>query len=199
MEGRTYSIQGLGKVGMKIAESLLEAGGDVFVTDINQEAITDLVEKAETLRGNVQVVDHLEIYRVSADVFIPCAMGGVLNERTINELRVQAIVGSANNQLAHSTDAALLHDKGILYAPDYIVNAGGLIQVADELYGPSKERVLQKTRTIYHTLLQLYRESAATGKNTVEAAQDRLQRQMKEQQHRSNFFSRNVRPKWDFK
>lgn len=199
LEGRTYSIQGLGKVGMKIAESLLEAGGDVFVTDINQEAIADLVEKAETLRGNVQVVDHLEIYRVSADVFIPCAMGGVLNERTINELRVHAIVGSANNQLAHSTDAALLHDKGILYAPDYIVNAGGLIQVADELYGPSKERVLQKTRTIYHTLLQLYRESAATGKNTVEAAQDRLQRQMKEQQHRSNFFSRNVRPKWDFK
>lgn len=125
LEGRTYSIQGLGKVGMKIAESLLEAGGDVFVTDINQEAIAELVEKAETLRGNVQVVDHLEIYRVSADIFIPCAMGGVLNERTISELRVHAIVGSANNQLAHSSDAALLHDKGILYAPDYIVNAGG--------------------------------------------------------------------------
>ena len=107
---------------------------------------------------------------MDADVFMPCAIGGVINEQTIPKLKVKAIVGSANNQLAHPEDAYKLYERGILYAPDYIVNAGGLIQVADELYGVNKKRVLLKTKNIYEAIFNLYKEAQAYNITTVEAA-----------------------------
>ncbi|NBJ67914.1 MULTISPECIES: Glu/Leu/Phe/Val dehydrogenase [Clostridia] len=197
LEGKVYALQGLGKVGRKIALHLLEAGAEVYVTDINESVISEFLEEANTFQSAVHVVSPLEIYQVNADVFMPCAMGGVMNESTIQMLNVKAVVGSANNQLAHETDAELLYEKGILYAPDYIVNAGGLIQVADEQYGANKKRVLQKTKSIYQMILQLYAEAQANRITTVEAANRKYARRLEEQRNRNNFYSRNRRPKWD--
>lgn len=146
LHGKTYAIQGLGKVGRKVAERLLKEGADLYVCDIHPTAIEAIVSYAKKLGANVKVVQGTEIYRTDADIFVPCAFGNVVNDNTIHVLKVKAIVGSANNQLLDVRHGQLLKEKGILYAPDYIVNAGGLIQVADELYGLNKERVLQKQK-----------------------------------------------------
>ncbi|SCB73759.1 phenylalanine dehydrogenase [Fictibacillus enclensis] len=155
----SYSIQGLGKVGYKVAEQLIAAGARVYVTDINPQAQQSIVERAELLPGSVEVVEGNEIYGVDADIFVPCALGGVVNDETIDRLKVKAVVGSANNQLLEDKHGIYLQQKGILYGPDYIVNAGGLIQVADELYGPNKARVLNQTKAIYDSLLEIYKQT----------------------------------------
>lgn len=196
---KTYSIQGLGKVGFKVAEHLLEAGASIYVTDINKEVLRLIEEKAAQTNGSVKIVDSAEIYHVDADVFIPCALGGIINDHTVEQLKVKAVVGSANNQLLEAKHGKILHDLGILYAPDYIVNAGGLIQVADELYGPNKDRVLAKTKAIYTSLLEIYREAELDSITTEEAANRKCEKRLEEQRTRSNFFTRDRRPKWNIK
>lgn len=193
---KTFSIQGLGKVGFKVAEHLLEAGASVYVTDINKDVLGLIEEKANHSKGSVKVVDNAEIYQVEADVFIPCALGGIINDHTVEQLQVKAVVGSANNQLLEAKHGKMMHDKGILYAPDYIVNAGGLIQVADELYGPDKDRVLAKTKAIYTSLLEIYKEAELDSITTDEAANRKCDKRIEEQRARSNFFARDRRPKW---
>jgi len=198
LSGKTYAIQGLGKVGFKVSEHLLEAGADLYVTDINEKAIEDIVAKGKEYNRNVTVVGPEEIYSVDADVFVPCAMGGVLNDDTITQLKVKAVVGSANNQLLTDDHIHQLVEKGILYAPDYIVNAGGLISVADELYGANKERVLLKTKAIYSTLIDVFRQAEEKNMTTLEAANEKCHETINAQKNRSNFFSRHIRPKWNF-
>ncbi|WP_221568203.1 Glu/Leu/Phe/Val dehydrogenase dimerization domain-containing protein [Alkalihalobacillus sp. TS-13] len=197
LSGKTYSIQGLGKVGYKVAEKLLEDGADLYVTDINESAIRRIIEHAEGLKGNVKVVEGDEIYSVPADVFVPCALGGIINDETIEKLKVKAVVGSANNQLLRDEHGKFLQEKGIIYAPDYIVNAGGLIQVSDELYSPNKDRVLAKTKAIYDTLMEIYQKSNEQSISTAESANqfcnDRLTKRMK----RNSFFSHKKRQKWN--
>lgn len=195
--GKSYAIQGLGKVGFKVAEALLEVGATLFVTDINQNAIDELLAKATDLKGEVQVVNGEEIYGAPADIFIPCALGGIINDETVSQLKVKAIVGSANNQLLQDHHGVVLQERGILYAPDYIVNAGGLIQVADELYGPNKARVLQKTKAIYDTLLQIYKQSGEKSISTVEAANHFCEDRIKNRLRRNSFFSHKKRQKWN--
>lgn len=196
--GKTFAIQGLGKVGFKVAEQLLEAGASLVVTDISQEAIEGIQTKAKAYAGNVTAVSSDEIYEADADVFIPCAMGGIINDETIEKLKVKAVVGSANNQLKEDYHAKMLHERGILYAPDYIVNAGGLIQVADELYGANKSRVLLKTKTIYQSILDIYKQSELDAITTLEAANRKCQQRLEEQRQRNNFYSRQKSPKWTF-
>lgn len=196
LSGKSYSIQGLGKVGFKVAERLMEEGADLFVTDINQQAIDALVTKAKNLGVGIKVVSSEEIYQQPADMFIPCALGGILNDATIEQLQVKAVVGSANNQLLELRHGQLLQDKGILYAPDYIVNAGGLIQVADELYSPNKERVLRQTKAIYNTLLNVYKQAEREGITTVEAANRFCEDRIEARTRRNSFFSHMKRPKW---
>lgn len=196
LSGRTYSIQGLGKVGIKVAEKLLTEGANLYVTDINQQAIDQLLAKAKSLGSAVKVVSSKEIYQVEADIFIPCAMGGIVNDQTIGCMTVKAIVGSANNQLLELRHGQMLKEKGILYAPDYIVNAGGLIQVADELYTPNKERILQKTKAIYKSLLQIYEYSDSQAITTVEAANQFCEKRIEARSRRNSFFSHLKRPKW---
>jgi phenylalanine dehydrogenase len=196
LSGKSYSIQGLGKVGYKVAEYLLENGADLFVTDINQKAIDQIVQKAQELGAGIKVVGSGEIYSQPADVFIPCAMGGIINDDTISQLQVKAVVGSANNQLKEVRHGLALQEKGILYAPDYIVNAGGLIQVADELYTPNKERVLKKTKAIYNSLLDIYSQAEKEGITTVEAANKFCENRMDARMRRNSFFSHMKRPKW---
>ncbi|WP_217589401.1 Leu/Phe/Val dehydrogenase [Lentibacillus saliphilus] len=197
--GRTYAIQGLGKVGFKVAKHLLKTGANIYVTDIYEETVARLQEQTKDLPGVVYAVEKDAIYDVAADVFVPCAMGGVLNDETINRLNVKAVVGSANNQLQAKAQADQLDKKGILYAPDYIVNAGGLIQVADELYGPNPERVMAKTESIYDAVLAIYDTARRKGITTNEAADMNCQQRIKEQQARNNFFTRGRSPKWTIK
>ena len=130
-------------------------------------------------------------------MFVPCAIGGIINDQTIDQLKVQAIVGAANNQLLHESHAEKLKQKGILYAPDYIVNGGGLIQVADELYGPNKKRVLAKTEAIYRSLLEVFTQADALNVTTVEAANHICEKRMDARKHRNSFFSPRKRNKWD--
>ena len=193
---KSYAIQGLGKVGYKVAEHLMEQGATLYVTDIFDEAIERIVEKGKMHGTKVHVVRSEEIYEVDAHIFVPCAMGSILNETTIASLKVDAVVGSANNQLTTPDMAMKLREKGILYAPDYIVNAGGLIQVSDELYEPNAERVLWKTKAIYDTLLDVYEVATNNGITTEEAANIKCEKTLLEQRHRNNFYSRDRRPKW---
>ena len=196
LHGKSYAIQGLGKVGYKVAERLLDEGADLYVTDISQKSIDQLVSKAKNMGAAIKVVSGDEIYSVDADVFIPCAIGGIINNETVDQLKVKAVVGSANNQLLELSHGKKLHEKGILYAPDYIVNAGGLIQVADELYEPNKERVLQKTSAIYNTLQNIYLQSENQQMTTVEAANLFCEERIHSRSRRNSFFSHMKRPKW---
>lgn len=197
--GKSYAIQGLGKVGYKVAEHLLTAGADLYVTDIHDKVLSSIQNRAKELGGTVTVVDGDAIYGVDADIFVPCAMGAVINDQTILRLTVKAVVGSANNQLKEKSHARMLTEKGILYAPDYIVNAGGLIQVADELYEPNKDRVLLKTKAIYDSLLEVYKQAKLDAITTEEAANRKCQKTMEEQRNRNNFFARTRRPKWSIR
>lgn len=199
LAGRTYAIQGLGKVGFKVAERLLAEGAHIYVTDINEDAIDRLMIKAKASNGKLNAVSSYEIYETDADIFIPCAMGGILHDETIKQLKVKAVVGSANNQLLELHHAKALQERGILFAPDYIVNAGGLIQVADELYTPNKERVLQKTKAIYNSLLEIYKAANEKGMTTMEAANKFCEYRIEARTRRNNFFAHQKRPKWSIR
>lgn len=127
---RHFAVQGVGKVGSSLVERLTKAGARVTITDVNSAA----VEYAEREFGATAVALD-DIWDVECDVFSPCAMGGALNEQTIPRLNCAAVVGSANNQLATPNDASRLSDRGITYAPDFVVNAGGIINIAQEANG----------------------------------------------------------------
>lgn len=199
LSGKTYAIQGLGKVGFKVAEQLLESGGDLYVTDINEKAIEAIQERAKQLGGTVRVVSGNDIYSADADMFVPCAFGGIINDDTLEMLKVKAIAGSANNQLLTEKHGEMLKNRGILYAPDYIVNGGGLIQVADELYGYNKERVLTKTKSIYTSLLEVYQQSELDDITTAQAANRLCEKRMEDRKKQNSFFSHTTRPKWDIR
>ncbi|WP_077324491.1 Leu/Phe/Val dehydrogenase [Virgibacillus siamensis] len=199
LSGAVYAIQGLGKVGFKVAEGLLEEGAEIYVTDISDDHVRAIMKKAESAPGIARYVPSDEIYSREADIFVPCAFGGVINDQTINELKVKAIAGSANNQLQTEQHGVELAKRGILYAPDYIINSGGLIQVADELYGANKERVLIKTKEIYNTLLNVYHQAKIGGQSTIEAANHICEKVLETRGRRNNFYTRAVKPKWDIR
>lgn len=170
LRGRTFAVQGVGKVGKRIVRHLWEAGAHVVATDIDEASLSALATEAEQIDGSFEVVAPRDIYAVRADMFVPCGFGGVLNDMTISLLRVQAVVGPANNQLQEERHAELLRAKQILYAPDYVVNAGGLIQMADEIDGYDADRVLRKTSTIGDMLMDIYACAEEEGVSTEEAA-----------------------------
>ncbi|RST75109.1 Glu/Leu/Phe/Val dehydrogenase [Siminovitchia acidinfaciens] len=200
LSDKTYAVQGLGKVGFKVAERLLQEGASLYVTEPSDQAVADLLQRGEVI-GNtsIKVVSGEDIYGVAADVFIPCAIGGVLNDETIGNMKVKAVVGSANNQLKEDRHCIKLKEKGILYAPDYIVNAGGLIQVTDELYGANKQRVMNKTKAIYDSLLEIFEVSESESISTLEASNRFCEKKIEARKAGSSFFSRYTRPKWKFR
>ena len=164
----SYSVQGLGHVGMEFVKLLKERGAKIFVTDINQ----GLIDKAVTEYG-AEAVGLDEIYDVPADVYSPCALGGTINEETLQRLKAKVICGSANNQLASDAMGDEVQKRGILYAPDYAVNAGGVMNVSLEIDGYNRERAMRMMRTIYHTLARIFEISDRDGIPTYKAA-DRL-------------------------
>ena len=164
----SYAVQGLGHVGMEYVKLLKERGAKIFVTDIHQA----LVDKAVTEYG-AEAVGLDEIYDVPADVYSPCALGGTVNEQTLPRLKAKVICGAANNQLANTQIGDEVEKRGILYAPDYAVNAGGVMNVALEITGYNRERAMRMMRTIYHNLARIYEISDRDGIPTYKAA-DRM-------------------------
>ena len=164
----SYAVQGLGHVGMEYVKLLKERGAKIFVTDINKT----LVDKAVSEYG-AEAVGLDEIYDVAADVYSPCALGGTVNEKTLPRFKFKVICGAANNQLSTDAIGDEVVKRGILYAPDYAVNAGGVMNVALELDGYNRERAMRMMRTIYHNLTRIYEISDRDGIPTYRAA-DRL-------------------------
>src|SRR5581483_4466166 len=148
LAGRTVGIAGVGKVGHHLVRHLVEDGAQVVVTDVNQEAVS----RVQALHPEVRAVADVDaLITTPLDIYAPCALGGALNDRTVPVLTARIVCGAANNQLAHPGVEKDLADLGILYAPDYVVNSGGVIQVADEIHGFVFERARAKAEKIFDT------------------------------------------------
>ena len=165
---RTVAVQGCGHVGYFLAKELHEAGAQLVVTDIDPERVKRVVSEF----GGSAVAPE-EIYGVRADVFAPCALGAILNDKTIPQLNVEIVSGAANNQLLEERHGDDLERKGILYAPDYVANAGGVINVYSELAGWTSARAFRKADEIYDTVLRVFSIARRDGMPTYQAA-DRL-------------------------
>ncbi|MDF2699614.1 MAG: leucine dehydrogenase [Haloplasmataceae bacterium] len=152
LKGLKIAVQGVGHVGYYLVKHLIEEEAIVYVCDIKQ-ANLDLV----TRDFNVTVVNPNEIYVIDVDVFAPCALGAVINDDTIHQLKCKIIAGSSNNVLKEEKHGYMLEEKGILYAPDYVINAGGVINVYQEIIGYDKEEATRKTVKIYDRLLEVYK------------------------------------------
>jgi leucine dehydrogenase len=171
ISGRTITIQGCGHVGYFLAKELHEAGAKLVVTDIDAERV-----KRVTSEFGARGVGTDEIYSVAADLFAPCALGAIINDRTIPMLRVEVVAGAANNVLLEERHGDELEKRGILYAPDYVANAGGVINVYGELAGWTSARAFRKADEIYDTVLKVFAISKADRVPTYLAA-DRLAEQ----------------------
>jgi leucine dehydrogenase len=156
LAGRRVAVQGLGHVGYHLARELRAAGARLVVTDTDEGRVRRVVAEC-----GAEWVAPAEIYSVGADVFAPCALGGVLNDETIPQLRVEVVAGAANNQLLEARHGDALGARGILYAPDYVANAGGVINGCVELLGWRPEEARRKVEEIYDTLLNVFRVAQA--------------------------------------
>jgi leucine dehydrogenase len=168
--GRRVVVSGVGKVGAALCRLLAEEGASLTIADVSAEAVERVVGDVP---GPVEVVGPAEAHRVRCDVFAPCALGGLLGPRTIAELHCAAVVGSANNQLAGDECAGLLSARGVLYVPDYVANAGGLISVAGEWLGIGPDEIDRRIAGIEHTVHQVFELSDLLG-TTPAAAASRL-------------------------
>lgn len=158
LSGKTVAVQGLGSVGFYLCEHLHRDGAKLIVTDINQDAVKRAVEQFGAVAVGLD-----DIYSVDADIYAPCALGATVNDNTIDQFKVSIIAGCANNQLKEARHGELLRQKGILYAPDYVINAGGIINVAFEMrpQGYSEAESTAKVMAIYDTLLNLFQRADA--------------------------------------
>lgn len=168
LHGLRVIVQGLGKVGMRLATLLVREGANVMVSDID----AGRADQARRELG-VAVVETHRVYDMDVNLLCPCALGGILNDRTIAELQASVIVGAANNQLAEPRHGDMLRQRGILYAPDYVVNAGGLIAVAAELADRPEGWIQEKIDGIAATLNRVFDAADRQGASTSDAA-DRL-------------------------
>jgi leucine dehydrogenase len=168
MEGLRVAIQGVGHVGYYLAGELDELGAELIVTDIDAEAMNRCAEEF-----GAETVDPESIYDVECDILAPCALGAVINDATIPRLTCDIVAGASNNQLAEARHGAALKERGILYAPDYALNAGGLINVAQEYAGYDADEVREKVYAIYDTLLEIFERADARDQATNVVA-DRL-------------------------
>jgi leucine dehydrogenase len=168
LQGRQVSLQGCGQVGYHLANALSLAGARLTVADVNPAATARLVREL-----GARAVDPGAIHLEPADVFAPCALGGTLNQQTIPGLRCEIVAGAANNQLLEPADAGRLEAKGITYVPDYIANAGGVINGSREILGWSEERARSGVEGIFDTVLEIFQRAEREKTSTAEAA-DRL-------------------------
>jgi leucine dehydrogenase (EC 1.4.1.9) len=192
LKGRIVAVQGVGNVAYHLCKYLHEEGAKLVVTDINQNAVRRAVEEF-----GAEAVDPEDIYEVDCDVFSPCALGAIINDETISRLQAKVIAGSANNQLAEPRHGDILHEMGIIYCPDYVINAGGVINVADELNGYNRERAMKKIEDIYSNLERVF-EISRREKIPTYIAADRMaeERIRKVKEARSTFLLTEKQPLW---
>ncbi|MDA8442342.1 MAG: Glu/Leu/Phe/Val dehydrogenase [Peptococcaceae bacterium] len=183
LAGRTVAVQGLGHVGYRLCQYLHEEGAKLIVTDINTAAV-----RAAVAEFDAEAVDAAAIFAVDADIYAPCALGAVINDTTIPQFKFKVIAGAANNVLKEERHGDAIHARGIIYAPDYVVNAGGLMNVADELAGYNAERALKKVETVYDNIAKVIaiaqRDNIPTYQAADRMAEERIARLGK---IRSNF------------
>ena len=167
LTGKTVAIQGLGAVGRRLAERLHEAGAKLYVTTRDKAKIDKAVAEL-----NATAVGPDEIYGVECDVFSPCARGAIINDKTIEKFKCKIIAGAANNQLAESRHGNMLHEKGILYVPDYIINSGGVINIIDDISGReyNKENAMKNTARIYDSCKKVFEIAKRDNIPTYKAA-----------------------------
>ena len=166
LEGRKVAVQGVGKVGYHLVKHLVEAGARVVVSDVDVDAVGRAVRDF-----GVETAEPEKIHATECDIFAPCALGGIVRDDTIPELKCRVVAGSANNQLERPEHGEALQAAGILYAPDYVINAGGLINVADELQGYNPDRAKARVESIYRTLREIF-HMARDGHISTAAAAD---------------------------
>ena len=176
LRGRRVGVSGVGKVGHHLVEHLLDDGASVVVADVNWAA----VDRVRLLHPEVDAVDPEVLPGEVMDVYAPCALGGVLSDEVVAGLHAKVVCGAANNQLAHPGIEKQLEDRGVIYAPDYVVNSGGLIQVADEIEGFSEPRARAKAAEIFDTTLRIFRLAADEGVPPAVAADRLAERRMGE-------------------
>ncbi|MBP7460515.1 MAG: Glu/Leu/Phe/Val dehydrogenase [Candidatus Delongbacteria bacterium] len=150
LKNRKIVVQGYGRTGQLIAGFARDLEGQVVVSDI------DPIRRENAIRDGFPTLPHDQVYSEKCDIFSPCAVGGIINSKTTRLFNCEIIAGTANNQLLNEEDETAIKHRGILYAPDFIINAGGLIDISEEFFGYQKERVLRKTENIYQTLLKVY-------------------------------------------
>ncbi|MDA8956087.1 leucine dehydrogenase [Flavobacteriales bacterium] len=174
LKGKIVLVQGVGHVGENVVKHLTEEGAKVIINDINQDNVKRVCElyKPEVIEGD-------SLYEAAVDIYSPCALGATLNDDTVYKLKCEIIAGAANNQLEDEIKhAEILKDLGILYAPDFLINAGGLINVYSELNGYNREEALSQTKKIYNTTLEIFekaeKESLTTHNAALILAQERL-------------------------
>lgn len=167
LSGKKVSVQGVGQVGHYLVDHLIKEGALVTITDINEQNIKRVTDKHK-----VTVVGAEEIYDVDADIYAPCALGATVNDDTISRLKCSVITGAANNQLKDErVHGKLLQDNGILYAPDFLVNAGGIINIFPELQGNyNRELAYQQTEKIYDTCMSILTKAEDENKTTHQSA-----------------------------
>lgn len=166
--GKNVLVQGAGQVGKYLVDHLIEENANVFIADIFEDKIKTITDKY----SNVSVVDPNKVFQLEIDIYAPCAMGATLNDETIAEMKCQVVAGAANNQLAEEKKHAdLLKEKGIIYAPDFLINAGGIANVYYEYVGNyNKERVMASTEYIYDVCLDVLNHAEKNGMSSHEAA-----------------------------
>jgi valine dehydrogenase (NAD+) len=177
LAGRTVGVAGVGKVGRHLVRHLVEDGASVVVTDVWQPAVDRVLEELPGVRA---VASTEDLVAVPLDVYSPCALGGALTDDVVEALSARIVCGAANNQLAHPGIEKRLAEREILYAPDYCVNAGGLIQVADELEGFSFDRAKQRAAGIFETTRQVIELARADGVPPAIAADRLAERRIRE-------------------
>ncbi|XOV79079.1 MAG: Glu/Leu/Phe/Val dehydrogenase dimerization domain-containing protein [Aestuariibacter sp.] len=162
LKGVRVAIQGLGHVGYRLAKQLHDCGAQLFVTDIYPE----MVKKAEQEFGAIAVSPE-EIHALDVDVFAPCALGAIVNDRSVEQIKAKVIAGAANNQLANEKHGTILRERGILYAPDYVINAGGVIDIYHQnMPDSSGENLKAHLEQISETLLEIFERADAENKAT---------------------------------
>ncbi|MFV2118009.1 Leu/Phe/Val dehydrogenase [Streptomyces sp. Act-28] len=176
LRGRKVGVAGVGKVGHHLVEHLVRDGAEVVVTDVREESVRRVTDRFPQVRV---VADTDALIRVEGlDVYAPCALGGALDDDTVPVLTAKVVCGAANNQLAHPGIEKDLAERGILYAPDYVVNAGGVIQVADELHGFDFDRCEAKAAKIFDTTLAIFAHANEEGIPPAAAADRIAERRM---------------------
>ena len=166
LSGKKVLVQGIGHVGETLVEYLTKEGAIVTIADINEEKLNEVSAKyhAEIYRGE-------DLYTADVDIYAPCAMGATLNDATVHKIKAKVIAGAANNQLAdENIHGAILQERGILYAPDFLINAGGIINVYAELAHYDKAEIMRKTENIYNTTLEIFAFAIANNMTTHKAA-----------------------------